>query len=52
MNWVLPVVIGTTTFAYVHSFNHIMKLYAESGHTMDWNDFINQNLKHLKVFAF
>jgi hypothetical protein len=44
MNWVLPVVIGTTAVFYVHSFNHIMKLYAESGYTLTWRELLDKNL--------
>jgi len=41
MDWLLPVVMGTTAFAYVHIFNHTMKLYRDSGYTMDWNDLLS-----------
>ena len=36
----IPIVIGTVIFTYVHSFNRFAKLYKSSGNTLDWNDFI------------
>ena len=40
MNIMIPIVIGTVIFTYVHSFNRFAKLYKSSGNTLDWNDFI------------
>ena len=34
-----PFVIGTIIFAYIHSFNRIVKVYFESGQTVEWRDF-------------
>jgi hypothetical protein len=34
MNWILPIVIGTTVMVYVHSFNRIFKLYEKSERTL------------------
>jgi hypothetical protein len=45
MNWLLPVVVGTTAFCYIHSFNRAMKIYTESGFTMTWNEFAAKNIK-------
>lgn len=42
MNWVLPIVMGTTAVFYVHSFNHIMKLYRESGYTLTWAELMKK----------
>lgn len=42
MNWVLPIVIGTTALCYVHSFNHIMKLYKESDYTLTWSELVEK----------
>jgi hypothetical protein len=44
MNWILPVVIGTTVVCYVHSFNHVMKLYKDSGYTLTWEEFTDKNV--------
>ena len=43
MNW-LPLIMGTTAFIYVHSFNRIMKLYKESEYTMTWVEFGRSHL--------
>lgn len=39
MNWLLPIIMGTTAFAYVHSFNRVMKAYKDSQYTMTWAQF-------------
>jgi hypothetical protein len=36
--------MGTTAVFYVHSFNHIMKLYRESGYTLTWAELIEKKL--------
>jgi hypothetical protein len=41
MKWIIPIVMGTTTVLYVHSFNRIMKLYTDSGYTTTWYDLID-----------
>ena len=51
MNWVLPIVIGSTALCYVHSFNHIMKLYKDSDYTLTWAELIEKNLPE-GVFNF
>jgi hypothetical protein len=38
MNWILPIVMGTTAVVYINSFNHIAKIYAESEYTLTWNE--------------
>ncbi len=44
MNWVLPIVMGTTAVFYVHSFNHIMKLYRDSAYTLTWTELMEKIL--------
>lgn len=44
MNWMLSVIVGTTAVIYVNSFNHIMKLYKESGYTLTWRELLDKNL--------
>jgi hypothetical protein len=41
MNWLLPIVIGTTAWIYVHSFNRIMNLYEKSDRTLALGDIVN-----------
>ena len=38
MNWLLPIVMGTTAVCYINSFNKIMRIYGESGFTANWVD--------------
>jgi hypothetical protein len=38
MNWLLPIVMGTTAMVYVHSFNRIFKLYEKSERTLTLRD--------------
>lgn len=47
MNWVLPIVMGTTAMCYIHSWNHIMKLYRDSEYTLTWSELIDKNLSAL-----
>jgi len=35
--------MGTTAVFYVHSFNHIINLYRESGYTLTWKEFMDKN---------
>ena len=44
MNPILPIVMGSVVFCYVHSFNRISKLYRESGYTMDWSDLVKNTV--------
>lgn len=37
----IPIVMGTTIFAYIHCFNRIAHEYKKSGYTLDWNDLIS-----------
>lgn len=39
MNWILPIVVGTTAWVYIHSFNRIMHLYEKSERTLDLQSF-------------
>jgi hypothetical protein len=41
--------MGTTAVFYVYSFNHIMKLYGESGYTLSWSEFLDKNVKLFAV---
>lgn len=52
MNWMLPIVIGTTAFFYIHSFNKTMIEYKNSEYTMSWNEFINKKVVLLGSPAF
>jgi hypothetical protein len=36
--------MGTTAVFYVHSFNHVMKLYRESEYTLSWSEFLDKNI--------
>lgn len=38
--YMLPVVIGTTIFCYIHSFNRVAKLYLESEKTLSLKEFL------------
>lgn len=41
MNWLLPIVIGTTAMIYVHSFNRMIKLYEKSERTLTLDKVFN-----------
>jgi hypothetical protein len=45
MNWLLPIVMGTTAFMYVTIFNHTMKIYGDSGYTMTWQEFVDKKIE-------
>jgi hypothetical protein len=38
MNYLLPIVVGTTAFVYVHSFNYLKKLYEKNDRLMSFKD--------------
>lgn len=38
MNYLLPIVIGTTAFLYVHSFNYIINLYEKNDRSLTLNE--------------
>jgi hypothetical protein len=40
--------MGTTAFCYIHSFNHIMKLYKDSGYTLTWSELLDKNLSLMR----
>lgn len=42
MNWLIPIVMGTTAVVYINSFNHIMKLYSDSGYTLTWEELVEK----------
>jgi len=50
MNWLLPIVMGTTAFAYVHIFNDTAKLYRESGYTLTWKELVDKKMKSTPFF--
>lgn len=37
-------VIGITAFCYIHSFNHIMKMYKESNGELTFSDLIKNTI--------
>jgi len=39
---ILPYVIGTTIFLYIHSYNRVARMYLESEKTLSWNDFFTK----------
>lgn len=41
---ILPIVIGTTIFCYIHSFNRVAKMYIESEKTLSWEEFLTKVL--------
>jgi hypothetical protein len=41
MNWLFPIVIGTTAMIYIHSFNRIIKLYEKSERTLTLGHVLN-----------
>jgi SNF family Na+-dependent transporter len=40
MNTMIPIVMGMTVLAYMHSFNTTMKLYKNSGYTLTFQELI------------
>jgi|UniRef100_A0A6C0JN59 hypothetical protein len=42
MNWLIPIVMGTTAVVYINSFNYIMKLYADSEYTLTWEELVEK----------
>jgi hypothetical protein len=42
MNWILPIVIGSTTICYINSFNSISKMYKNSDYTLTWSEFVKK----------
>ena len=38
----LPIVIGTTIFLYIHSYNRVASMYFESEKTLSWGDFLTK----------
>jgi hypothetical protein len=44
MNWGIPFIMGVTAMCYIHTFNHMMKQYNESGNTMTFLEYVQKNV--------
>ena len=40
MNFLIPIVIGSTAFFYIHSFNYIKKKYEEKNRYLELKDLL------------
>lgn len=40
MNFLIPIVIGSTAFLYIHSFNYIKKKYEEKNRYLELKDLL------------
>ncbi len=40
MNYLIPIVVGTTAFLYIHSFNYLKKKYEEKNRQLKLKDLL------------
>jgi hypothetical protein len=50
MNLLIPIVMGTTILAYVHSFNSTMLLYKKSNYTLSYQELLS--LRYNEMIKF